>query len=132
LRKIFPFEPAATSARLGWVGPQAAHFRATPAFELNGAVCTHHHVTLLARPPEELDVRFAEVTRHIPPSAGSIIFVPGSPVRTRSSGHKDELHIFLEPRVVERVAAEAFEFDPARVSIPRPTACNTLNSGPRC
>jgi len=133
LRKIFPFEPAATSARLGWVGLEAAHFRETPAFELNDAVCTHHHVTLLARPPEELDVRFAEVTRHIPPSAGSIICVPaGSPVRTRSSGHKDELHIFLEPGVVERVAAEAFEFDPARVSIPRPTACNTLNSGPRC
>jgi hypothetical protein len=95
------------------VGLQAAHFRATPAFELNDAVCTYHHVTLLARPPEQLDVRFAEGPRHIPPSAGSIIFVPaGSPVRTRSSGHKDELHIFLEPGVVERVAAEAFEFDP--------------------
>ena len=69
----------------------------------------------------------------ISPLDRRIIFVPaGSPVRTRSSGHKDELHIFLEPGVVERVAAEAFEFDPARVSIPRPTACNTLNSGPRC
>ena len=132
-RRTLPFEPAATSARLGWVGPQAAHFRATPAFELNDAVCTHHHFALFSQPPQQFDARFAGVTRHVPPSAGSIIFVPaGSPVRTRSSGHKDELHIFLEPGVIERVAAKAFEFDPARVSIPRPTAGNTPNSGPRC
>jgi AraC-like DNA-binding protein len=44
---------------------------------------------LFARPPEQFAVRFAGVT----------------------------LHIFLEPGVVERVAAEAFELNPARVSI---------------
>jgi transcriptional regulator GlxA family with amidase domain len=53
------------------------------------------------------------VTRHIPPSAGSIICVPaGSPIRARPSGRNDELHIFVEPGVVEHAAAEAFEFDP--------------------
>ena len=88
-RRILPFEPAATSARPGWVGPQTAHFRATPAFELDDAVCPHHHFALVARPPEQFVVRFAGVT----------------------------LHIFLEPGVVERVAAEAFELNPARVSI---------------
>ena len=36
----------------------------------------------------------------------------------RSSGCKDELHIFLEAGVVERVAAEAFDLDPARLTIP--------------
>ena len=88
-RRILPFEPAATSARPGWVGLQAAHSRATLAFELNDAVCTHHHFALFARPPAQFGVRFAGVT----------------------------LHIFLEPGVVERVAAEAFELNPARVSI---------------
>jgi hypothetical protein len=34
LLKIFPFEPAAASHRLGWVGLQAVRFRAAPASEL--------------------------------------------------------------------------------------------------
>jgi AraC family transcriptional regulator len=119
LRKILPFEPATTSGRLGWVGLEAARFRATPPFELDEAALTHHMLALFARPPEELALRFEGVKRHIPPAAGSIILVPaGSPVRARSSGQKDELHIFLEPGVVRRVAAEAFELDPTRVSIP--------------
>jgi hypothetical protein len=42
----------------------------------------------------------------------------GNPVRARSSGQKDELYVFLEPGVVGQVAAEAFELDPPRVSIP--------------
>jgi AraC-like DNA-binding protein len=47
------------------------------------------------------------------------VLVPaGSPVQARSSGHRDELHIFLEAGVVERVAAEAFDRDPARLTIP--------------
>jgi AraC family transcriptional regulator len=42
----------------------------------------------------------------------------GGPVWGRSSGCKDELHIFLEAGVVARVAAEAFDLDPARLTIP--------------
>jgi len=42
----------------------------------------------------------------------------GSQARWRWSSHTDSLHVFLEPRLVERVAAEAFELDPARVSLP--------------
>jgi AraC family transcriptional regulator len=42
----------------------------------------------------------------------------GSPVRVRSSGHKDELHIFVEAGLVARVAAEAFDLDPARLTVP--------------
>jgi AraC family transcriptional regulator len=42
----------------------------------------------------------------------------GSPAQVRSSGCKDELHIFLEPGLVARVAAEAFELDPARLTVP--------------
>ena len=59
------------------------------------------------------------VKRHVPPPAGSIMLVPaGSPARWRWSGRKDSLHIFLEPGLVARVAAEAFDLDPARLTVP--------------
>jgi AraC family transcriptional regulator len=59
------------------------------------------------------------VNRVVPPRPGSILVVPaGSPARWRWSSYTDSLHVFLEPGLVERVAAEAFELDPARVSLP--------------
>jgi AraC family transcriptional regulator len=42
----------------------------------------------------------------------------GSKALWRWSGHKDSLHIHLAPGLVERVGAEAFDLDPARVSVP--------------
>ena len=42
----------------------------------------------------------------------------GSPQWVRSSGCKDQLHIFLEAGLVTRVAAEAFDLDPARLTVP--------------
>src|SRR5262249_45750550 len=117
--KIVPLEAVASSVRLGWVGLEAARYRASPAFELNQPALTHHMLVLFAHPPEELDVRYEGVTRHVPPPAGSVSLLPaGSPARVRSGGHKDELHVFLEPGLVGRVGAEAFEFDPARLSVP--------------
>src|SRR5262245_53616442 len=114
--RILPFAPAAVSDRLGWIGLEAAHCRAEPAFELHVPALIHHRLVCVARPPEALDLRYDGVKRHVPPPAGSIILVPaGSPVWGRSSGCKDELHIFLEAGVVARVAAEAFDLDPARV-----------------
>ena len=118
-RRVLPFEPAAASDRLGWVGLEAARFGASPAAELHHPALTHHMLVLFARPPEALDLRYDGVTRHVPPPTGSISLVPaGSPVWVRMSECKDQLHIFLEAGVVERVAAEAFDLDPARVSVP--------------
>jgi AraC family transcriptional regulator len=112
-------EAVASSDRLGWVGVQAARYRASPAFELDQPALTHHMLVLFARPPEELDVRYEGVKRHVPPPAGSVSLLPaGSPTRVLSGGHKDELHIFLEPGQVGRVAAEAFGLDPARLTLP--------------
>src|SRR5262249_20140430 len=49
----------------------------------------------------------------------SVSLVPaGGPARWRWSGRNDTLHIYLEPGLVARVAAEAFELDPARLTVP--------------
>ena len=117
--KIVPFEAAASSDRLGWVGLEAACYRDAPASELSPPAITHHRLVLFLRPPEELDLRYEGVKRHVPPPAGSIMLVPaGCPSRWRSSGRRDWLHIYLEAGLVARVAAEAFDLDPARVTVP--------------
>src|SRR4051794_3308776 len=90
LRKSVPFEADAASDRLGWAGLEAARYRAAPASELNVPALTHHRLVLIARPPEELDLLYEGVKRHVPPPAGSIVLVPaGTPTRWRSSGCKE-------------------------------------------
>jgi AraC family transcriptional regulator len=118
-RKIIPFKPATSSDRLGWVGLQAAHYPEAPATELEQPVLTHHLLVLFARPPENLDLQYEGVKRHSPPPVGSVSLLPaGGPARWRWAGRNDTLHIFLEPGLVARVAAEAFELDPARLTVP--------------
>lgn len=119
LRPFVPFEAAAASDRLGWVGLEAARYRAAPTSELCPPPLTHHWLVLVTRPPEELGLRFDGVKRHLPPPAGAVFVVPaGSPARWRWSGPKDSLHVHLEPGLVGRVAEEAFGLDPARLTVP--------------
>jgi AraC family transcriptional regulator len=119
LRELVPFEADVASDRLGWVGLEAARYREAPASELDLPAMTHHWLVLVTRPPEELDLLYEGVKRHVPPPAGSIMMVPaGSPSRWRWSGRKDSLHVYLEPGLVARVAAEAFDLDPARLTVP--------------
>jgi AraC family transcriptional regulator len=119
LRKIIPYEPAAASDRLGWVGLEAVRYRTAHAFERNLPALTHHRLVLFARPPEELDLLYEGVKRHVPPPTGAISVVPaGSSSLWRLSGPRDTLHIYLEPGLVGRVAAEAFGLDPARLPVP--------------
>src|SRR5262249_59143784 len=90
-----------------------------PAFETHPPALTHHWLMLVTRPPEKLDLRYEGVKRHIPPAAGSILLVPaGSLARVRSSGPNNSLHVYLEPGLVARVGAEAFDLDPARLTVP--------------
>jgi AraC family transcriptional regulator len=117
--KVIPFQAVATSDRLGWVGLEAARYRASPAWEYTAPALTHHRLVLVTRPPQELELWFEGVKRHVPPPAGAIILVPaGTPGRVRWSGGFDWLHIYLEPGLVARVAAEEFDLDPARLTLP--------------
>ena len=117
--KVIPFQPVAASDGLGWVGLDAARYRASPVWEYNAPALTHHRLVLVMRPPQELELRFEGVKRHVPPPAGAIILVPaGTPGSVRWSGGFDWLHTYLEPGLVARVAADAFDIDPARLLIP--------------
>jgi AraC family transcriptional regulator len=117
--KVIPFQAVAASDRLGWVGLEAARYSASTAWEYNAPALTHHRLVLVTRPPQELELRFEGVKRHVPPPAGAIILVPaGIRGRVRWSGGFDWLHIYLDPGLVARVAAEAFDLDPARLTLP--------------
>src|ERR1700694_3855302 len=110
-RNVCPIAAKASRASdgLGWVGLEAARFDGVIDFETANPPMTHHRLVLLIRPPEELDLRYEGVKRHVPPPAGSIYVVPaGSPVQVRSRRWKESLHIYLEPGLVARVGAEAF------------------------
>ena len=65
-RQILPFEAAAASDQLAWVGLEAARCRAEPAFELSVPAITHHRLVLVTRPPVDLDLRYEGVKRHRP------------------------------------------------------------------
>jgi AraC family transcriptional regulator len=119
LVKHFPGEPLATSGRLQWVGLEALRYSDQPPNEAFQPPLTHHSLLLFLRRPKEFEARYEGISRVVPPPAGSILMVPaGTPARYRWSSHSDSLHVFLEPGLVARVAAEAFELDPARVSLP--------------
>jgi AraC-like DNA-binding protein len=54
MRQFVPFEADAASDRLGWVGLEAARYRAAAASELSPPNITHHTLVLFVRPPQEL------------------------------------------------------------------------------
>src|SRR5262249_62405605 len=84
-----------------------------------GSAIPHHRLFFCARPPEELELRYEGVNRHVPPPAGAISVVPaGCPFLWRWSGRKDSLHIYLEQDLIGRVAAEALGLDSARLTVP--------------
>jgi AraC family transcriptional regulator len=123
--KVIPFQAVAASYGLGWVGLEAARYRASPAWEYNAPALTHHRLVFVTRPPQELQLHFEGVKRHVPLPAGAIILVPaGTPGLVRWRGGFDWLHVYLEPALVARVAAEAFDLDLARLTLPPLDALN--------
>jgi AraC family transcriptional regulator len=119
LIKQFPGEPCAASDRRQWVGLGALRYRDQPPNEAFQPPLTHHTLLLFLQTPKEFEAQYDGVNRVVPPRTGSILVVPaGSPARYRWSSHSDSLHVFLEAGLVARVAAEAFDLDCARVSVP--------------
>jgi AraC family transcriptional regulator len=119
LQKTVPFALCATSYGMGWKGLQAARME-SPVSGFSGSGTPKTHVLgLILRPPEKMNLQYEGVKRDRPPSAGSIVVVPaGSSVLVRWQGSIDELHVYLEPSLVARVAAELFEFDSTRTVVP--------------
>src|SRR5262249_3811831 len=82
--RFVSFAPSAGSGWRGSVGMLAARYRDAPATEVEVPPSTHHSFILVHRPPEECEVRYEGVKRHVPPPAGSILVIPaGIPVRWR-------------------------------------------------
>jgi AraC family transcriptional regulator len=124
-RLLGPFErgslvaPTAASVRLGWTGLEAARFTDVASSEFERRPLTHHLLILHTSPPDELDLRYADVKRHRPPPLGSVSVMPaGIPIHWRWRGRKSAVHVYLEPELVERVAVETFGLDPARGELP--------------
>jgi AraC family transcriptional regulator len=100
------------------VGLEAVRYRDQPPSENLVPPLTHHMLLLFLRTPKELEVCTDGIRRVVPPPTGSILMVPaGQPARYRWSGHSDSLHVFLDPALVARVAAETFELNPACASV---------------
>jgi AraC family transcriptional regulator len=94
--------------------------------EFERPALTHHSLILITEPPDELDLRYADVKRHRLPPLGSVSVVPaGIPTHWRWRGTKSSLHVYLQPDLVERVAVEVFGLDPARGVLPPLDALDT-------
>jgi hypothetical protein len=101
------------------VGLEALRYRYQPPNEAFHPPLTHHSLLLFLHTPKQFEAQSEGISRSVPPRPGSILVVPtGNPAWWRWSSHSDSLHVFLEPTLVARVAAETFEIDPARVSLP--------------
>jgi AraC family transcriptional regulator len=119
LTKHLPGETFATSDGLRWVGLQAHRYREQPPNEAFVRPLTHHSLLLFLRTPKEFEIRSDLIRRIVPPAAGSILMVPAGTSTWWCWGrHSDSFHVFLEPELVARVDAAAFELDPAQVSVP--------------
>src|ERR1700756_1423152 len=118
--KFVPLTPSVTSYGLGWKTLQAVHYREGLASgEFSLPPVSRHKLFLIIRPSERLELRSEGVRLDRPPAAGSIHVIPaGSSVRWRREGSRDALLIDLEPSLIARVAAEAFELDSSRTMLP--------------
>jgi AraC family transcriptional regulator len=117
--EILPVPPAATSRPMGWSALRAEHFRDTPDFELDLPGGSQHLLALYVRPPEETGLRTEGVDWEGTPAPGSILVLPAAhPRRAFWRGPTESVHIHLDPRLIAKVAAEAFDLDPDRVELP--------------
>lgn len=118
-RNLHPVIPDATSHNLGWVGLQAFRYRETATNEVDWPPLSQHLLVLMTKPPATMSFRYEGGKRDIPPPAGSIAVMPvGSVAEACWQGTKDSLHIYLDPKLIARVAMMSFELDSSRTVVP--------------
>jgi AraC family transcriptional regulator len=111
--------PDATSHHLGWLGLQAVRYRNLATNEIHMPALAQHLLILHTKPPTEGNFRYEGIKREIPPPVGSITVVPvGSVIECRWRGTKDGFHIYLDPKLIARIAATSFQLDLSRTAIP--------------
>ena len=119
-RNLRPAVPDATSQNLGWAGLQAFRYRKmnSATNETHWPPLSQHLLVLMTKPPAKMRFRYEGGKRDLPPPAGSIAVLPvGSEPEFCWQGTKDSLHIYLDPKLIARVATTSFELDVSRTPI---------------
>jgi hypothetical protein len=116
---LCPLIPDATSQNLGWAGLQAFRYRDTAPNEVHWPPLSRHLLVLMTRPPAKMRFRYAGGKRDLPSPAGSITVMPvGSEAELCWQGTADCLHIYLDPKLIARVATTSLELDVSHTAIP--------------
>jgi AraC family transcriptional regulator len=111
--------PEMTKWNLGVSEVQATHQRNIGSDEIRIGALSQHLIILFTKPPLEMNLRCEGVKRNAPPPVGSIALVPVGAVADASwRGNKDCLQVFVEPNLVQRVAAKSFDRDLSSAAIP--------------
>jgi AraC family transcriptional regulator len=80
---------------------------------------THHWLFLSHRLAPIFSLQFAGREQTEPPPPGAITLIPaGAASRWRWGGPSESTHILVEPQLLARVAAEALDLNPDRVTLP--------------
>ena len=119
-QKLIPFDPSATSYRMGWKALQAVRYRTrSEGVEYRLPPAPRHGLVLTIRPAEKFYLRSEGVKRDRALSRHSILVLPAeSSVWQRWQGSMDAIVTYLEPSLVARVMAETFGLDPTRTVVP--------------
>jgi AraC family transcriptional regulator len=118
-RNLPPVIPDATSHNLGWVGLQAVRYRDSATNEIHVPPLSQHLLVLITKPPAEMNLRYQGVKRDLPPPVASVtVFPVGSVTEWRWRGTKDSFHVYLDPKLIARVATTSFELNPSRAAVP--------------
>jgi AraC family transcriptional regulator len=119
IRSLHKVIPDATSDNLGWAGLQVVRYRDLATNEIHMPALSQHLLMLHTKPPAQVNFRYEGGTRDIPAPLGSITFIPvGSAVECRWRGAKDAIHMYLDPKLISRIATTSFELDLSRTAIP--------------
>jgi AraC family transcriptional regulator len=109
----------ATSGALGWSGVRAEHLTDPPDNEVDLPPTTHHWLCLSHGLAAAFSLQFAGQEQTEPLPSGSITLIPaGAASRWRWRGASESTHILVEPQFLARVAAEALDLSPDRVTLP--------------